>query len=59
MLLVVLAAGALSYGVFYTMNDAPAVIVNIQRQPGADIIAVVDRVKQLMPQLTATLPRDV
>ena len=33
------------------MNDAPAVIVNIQRQPGANIIAVVDRVKALLPQL--------
>ena len=33
------------------MNDTPAVIVNIQRQPGANIIAVVDRVKALLPQL--------
>ena len=33
------------------MNEIPAVIVNIQRQPGANIIAVVDRVKQLLPQL--------
>ena len=41
------------------MNEVPAVIVNIQRQPGANIIAVVDRVKQLLPQLTASLPRDV
>src|SRR5213083_2360824 len=35
------------------MNDKPAVIVNIQRQPGANIIAVVDRIKRLMPQLKA------
>ncbi len=41
------------------MNDVPAVIVNIQRQPGANIIAVVDRVKALLPQLTATLPSAV
>jgi multidrug efflux pump len=41
------------------MNESPAVIVNIQRQPGANIIAVVDGVKRLLPQLTATLPRDV
>jgi len=41
------------------MNDVPAVIVNIQRQPGANIISVVDRVKLLLPQLTATLPRSV
>src|SRR5437660_5948947 len=38
------------------MNGAPAVIVNIQRQPGANIISVVDRVKRLLPQLTASLP---
>ena len=41
------------------MNDVPAVIVNIQRQPGANIISVVDRIKLLLPQLTATLPRSV
>jgi len=41
------------------MNDVPAVIVNIQRQPGANIIAVVDRIKLLLPQLTATLPQSV
>ncbi len=40
-------------------NGSPAVIVNIQRQPGANIISVVDGVKKLLPQLTATLPRDV
>ncbi len=38
------------------MNDTPAVILNIQRQPGANIIAVVDRVKALLPQLRASLP---
>ena len=38
------------------MNSTPAVILNIQRQPGANIIAVVDRVKALLPQLTASLP---
>jgi multidrug efflux pump len=37
-------------------NATPAVIVNIQRQPGANIIQVVDRVKQLLPQLKANLP---
>jgi multidrug efflux pump len=37
-------------------NDTPAVILNIQRQPGANIIAVVDRIKALLPQLTSTLP---
>src|SRR6202045_718055 len=38
------------------MNNVPAVIVNIQRQPGANIIAVVDRVKALLPQLKESLP---
>src|SRR5215510_13216814 len=37
-------------------NETPAVIVNIQRQPGANVIAVVDRVRALLPQLQATLP---
>ena len=37
----------------------PAVILNIQRQPGANIIAVVDRVKELLPQLRASLPSSV
>jgi multidrug efflux pump len=38
------------------MNAVPAVILNIQRQPGANIIAVVDRVKVLLPQLRESLP---
>jgi len=41
------------------MNDKPAVIMNIQRQPGANIITTVDRVEQLLPQLKATLPSSV
>jgi multidrug efflux pump len=41
------------------MNDQPAVIVNIQRQPGANIIAVVDRIKALLPQLKASIPSSV
>jgi multidrug efflux pump len=41
------------------MNDAPAVILNIQRQPGANIITVVDRIKALLPQLQAGLPASV
>jgi multidrug efflux pump len=40
-------------------NQNPAVILNIQRQPGANIIAVVDRVKKLLPQLQASLPAAV
>jgi multidrug efflux pump len=43
------------------MNDVPAVIVNIQRQPGANIISVVDRVKALIatPQFKSSLPSSV
>ena len=41
------------------MNLTPAVIMNIQRQPGANIISVVDRIKTLLPQLQASLPSAV
>ncbi len=41
------------------MNDVPAVILNIQRQPGANIIEVVDSIKELLPQLRASLPAAV
>jgi multidrug efflux pump len=40
-------------------NTKPAVILNIQRQPGANIIAVVDRVKRILPQLQTALPAAV
>jgi multidrug efflux pump len=41
------------------MNETPAVIVNIQRQPGFNIIQVVDRIKALLPLLQSTLPAAV
>ena len=41
------------------MNDVPAVIVNVQRQPGSNVIEVVDRVKSLLPQLQSALPPTV
>ena len=41
------------------MNETPAIILNIQRQPGANVIEVVDRVKQLLPALTASLPASI
>ncbi len=41
------------------MNTTPAVIVNIQRQPGANIISVVDRIKALLPQLKTSIPSAV
>jgi len=41
------------------MDKQPAVLLNIQRQPGANIIAVVDRIKALLPQLRTSLPGSV
>jgi multidrug efflux pump len=41
------------------MNSTPAVILNIQRQPGANIIQVVNRIQKLLPQLQAVLPSSV
>jgi multidrug efflux pump len=41
------------------VDQKPAVVVNIQRQPGANIIGVVDRVRGLLPQLQSTLPSSV
>ena len=37
-------------------NRTPAVILNIQRQPGANVIQVVDRIHALLPQLKVSLP---
>jgi multidrug efflux pump len=41
------------------VNNTPGIILNIQRQPGANVIQVVDRIKELLPQLSATLPAAV
>jgi multidrug efflux pump len=41
------------------MNQVPAVILNVQRQPGANIIAVVDKIKTLLPVLQSALPPSV
>ncbi len=38
------------------MNQTPAVILNVQRQPGANTITVVNSIKKLLPELQATLP---
>jgi multidrug efflux pump len=40
-------------------DQTPAVIVNIQRQPGANVIEVVSRIKKIIPQLKASLPGSV
>src|SRR5271170_3372908 len=41
------------------MNQTPAVILNVQRQPGANTINVVKSIKQLMPQLETNLPTGI
>src|SRR5205823_9380047 len=41
------------------MNTVPAVILNIQRQPAANVIKVADGVKAMLPQLQAALPAAV
>jgi multidrug efflux pump len=41
------------------MNKTPAVIVNVQRQPGGNTISVVNRIKALLPQLEANLPKGI
>ncbi|TFW30535.1 MdtB/MuxB family multidrug efflux RND transporter permease subunit [Massilia horti] len=38
------------------MNKTPAIILNVQRQPGANVIQVVDRIKELLPSLTTSMP---
>ena len=40
-------------------NTTPSVILNVQRQPAANIIEVVDRIKRLLPSLTSTLPASI
>ena len=40
-------------------DTTPGVILNVQRQPGANVIQTVDRVKALLPRLQATLPASV
>ncbi|WP_070106165.1 efflux RND transporter permease subunit [Burkholderia plantarii] len=40
-------------------NGTPSIVLDIRRQPGANVIAVVDRVRKLLPQLSANLPASV
>ena len=41
------------------MNETPAVILNVQRQPGANVIEVANRIKRLLPQLQSSLPPSI
>ncbi len=38
------------------VNNTPGIILNIQRQPGANVIQVVDRIKKLLPEVQSSLP---
>ena len=40
-------------------NRQPAIVLNIQRQPGANIITTADSIRQMLPALTASLPKSV
>jgi multidrug efflux pump len=48
------AAQNTEQGAWY--NSTQAIVLNVQRQPGANVIATVDQIKKLLPQLEATLP---
>ncbi|MEI9995818.1 MAG: multidrug efflux RND transporter permease subunit [Rhizomicrobium sp.] len=41
------------------MNRTPAILLNVQRQPGANVIAVVDSIKAMLPQIKAGLPAGI
>jgi multidrug efflux pump len=41
------------------MNDKPAIVVDVQRQPGANVIGTVDRIKSSLPELEKSLPPDL
>ncbi len=41
------------------MNKTPAILLNVQRQPGANVISVVDSIKQILPDIKAGLPASV
>ena len=40
-------------------NKTPAILINVQRQPGANVIQVVDSIKELLPRIQGGLPRSV
>ena len=41
------------------MNSTPALILNVQRQPGANVVDTVDRIQELLPSLRAAMPAGV
>jgi len=54
-----LVAGAENAKLGGWMNSMPALIVNVQRQPGANVVDVVDRIHGLLPTLQAAMPSGV
>ena len=54
-----LVAGAENTKLGGWMNTTPALIINVQRQPNANVVDVVDSIKKLLPSLQATLPAGV
>jgi len=54
-----LVAGAENAKLGGWMNSTPALILNVQRQPGANVVDVVDRINDLMPSLKAAMPSGV
>jgi multidrug efflux pump len=51
------AAQNIEQGAWY--NDVPAIVLNVMRQPGANVIATVDQIKKQLPQLLASLPQSM
>jgi multidrug efflux pump len=41
------------------MNSTPAILLNVQRQPGANVIAVVDQIRAILPNIRSSLPANV
>ncbi len=54
-----LVAGAENSKLGGWMNSTAALIVNVQRQPGANVVDVVDRIRELLPSLQASMPAGV
>src|SRR5580700_9868392 len=54
-----LRAGAENSKLAGWMNTTPALILNVQRQPGANVVSVVDSIQDILPELRASLPAGV
>ncbi|MGO9985733.1 MAG: efflux RND transporter permease subunit [Rhodomicrobium sp.] len=55
----IIQAGLENNKVAARFNGVPAVIIDVQRQPGANIVGTVDRIQQILPRLSAALPAGV